>query len=196
MDEYPKSVKLKDGTNTNLRVMADNNLNDVIEFFQSIPDEDRLYLRMDTKNPENVTRRFGKINYDNMFPILAVIDNKIIGIATLYRAEFGWMRNLGEIRVVIAKNYQRKGLATILTRELFFQALKKKLYKIQAELMDTQLSAIAAFERLGFRKEATLHKHVTDIKGVRRDLVIMTLDVEELWYLMEDYIKTPDFRIH
>jgi RimJ/RimL family protein N-acetyltransferase len=106
------------------------------------------------------------------------------------------MRNLGEIRVVISKKYQRKGLATILTKELFFQALNRKLYKLQAELMDTQLSAITAFERLGFRKEANLKKHVTDINGIRRDLIIMTLDVEDLWYLMEDYIKTPDFRIH
>ena len=196
MEEYPKSVKLKDGTKILLRIMKDEDIDDVIEFFQSIPDEDRLYLRSDTKDPETVKLRFGKLDYDTRFPILAVKDNNIIGMATLFRAEFGWMRNLGEIRVVISKKYQRQGLATILTRELFFQALKKKLYKIQAELMDTQLSAMAAFEKLGFRKEATFKKHVTDIKGVRRDLIIMTLDVEELWYLMEDYIKTPDFRIH
>lgn len=196
MEEYPKSVKLKDGTKVVLKVMTGDDLDNLINFFQAVPDEDRLYLRSDTKNPETVKRRFGKLNYDTMCPILSIIDGKIIGIATLFRPEFGWMRNLGEIRVVIAKKFQRKGLATILTRELFFLALKKKLYKIQAELMDTQLSAMAAFERLGFHKEATLKKHVTDIKGIRRDLVIMTLDVEELWYLMEDYIKTPDFRIH
>ena len=80
--------------------------------------------------------------------------------------------------------------------ELFFHALSKKLYKIEVELMDTQASAMAAAERLGFRKEATLHKHVTDVRGIRRDLVIMTLDVEDLWYLMEDHIKTRDFRLH
>jgi len=196
MEEFPKTIKLKDGSKVLLHVMTDNDLENVIEFFQAIPDEDRLYLRSDTKNPETVKRRFGNLNYDTMFPVLALMDGQIVGIATLYRAAFGWMRNLGEIRVVIAKKYQRKGLATVLTRELFFQALKRKLYKIQAELMDNQSSAIAAFERLGFRKEATLKKHVTDNGGIRRDLVIMTLDVEDLWYLMEDYVKTPDFRIH
>ena len=196
MEDYPKNFKLKDDTKVVLRIMTENDLDGVIGFFQNVPDEDRLYLRMDTKNPENVKRRFGRLNYDAMFPLLALVNTKIIGIATLYRAEFGWMRNLGEIRVVIAKEFQRKGLATILTREIFFQALKRKLYKIQAELMDTQDSAVFAFERLGFRREATLHKHVTDIKGIRRDLIIMTLDVEDLWYLMEDYVKTPDFRIH
>jgi len=196
VETYPKSIELEDGKIINLSIMTDDDLEEVMGFFQSLPEKDRLYLRSDTANPENVRRRFGNPDYENMFPILARIDNRMIGIATLYRAAFGWMRNLGEVRVCISQEYQQKGLATILTRELFFQALKKKLYKLQAELMDTQASAISAFEKLGFRKEATLRKQVTDITGVRRDLVIMSLDVEELWYLMEDHIKTPDFRIH
>ena len=196
MSDYPKSVQLKDGTIASLHVMLESDIDDVINFFQCIPDEDRQYLRLDIRNPENVRYRFGKLDYDVKYPLLVKIEDNIIGMATLFRSEFGWMRHLGEIRVVICKDYQRKGLATVLTRELFFQALKRKLHKIQAELMDTQLSAMAAFERLGFRKEATLKKHVTDIKGIRRDLVIMTLDVEDLWYLIDDYVKTPDFRIH
>jgi RimJ/RimL family protein N-acetyltransferase len=196
METFPKAVTLKDGAKLTLKIMDESDIDDVIDFFQGIHDDDRLYLRMDTSNPENVKRRFGKVNYDIMFPIMAVTDDRIVGISTLYRASFGWRRNLGELRVVIDRKFQRRGLATVLTKELFFQALKNKLYKIQAELMDNQHSAIAAFERLGFRREATLKRHVTDNDGKRQDLIIMTLDVEELWYLMEDYVKTPDFRIH
>jgi len=194
--EYPKTVELKDGSKATLRVMTDDDLEDVIAFFQSLSEEDRLYLRSDTSNPENVKRRFGNLNYENVFPMVVIVEGGIVGIATLFRAEFGWMRNLGEIRVVINSGYQRKGLARILIRELFFQALSKKLYKIQIELMDTQVSAKIAAERMGFHQEAVLRKHVTDINGVRRDLVIMSLDVEELWYLLEDHITTPDFRLH
>jgi len=51
------------------------------------------------------------------------------------------------------------------------------------------LSAIAAFEHMGFKKEAVLHKHVTDINGERHNLVIMSLDIKDLWYLMEDFIQ-------
>lgn len=195
MDKYPKSKELKDGTEITLKIMTDDDLEAVIAFFQSLPEKDRLYLRYDTKNPENVRRRFGNLNYDNMFPILVFIEEEIVGIATLFRAEFGWMRNLGEIRVVITSAFQRKGVARILIRELFFVALSKQLYKIQFEFMDTQESARIAAEHMGFHKEATLRKHVTDINGVRRDLIIMSLDVEEMWYLMEDYVKSPDFRI-
>jgi RimJ/RimL family protein N-acetyltransferase len=196
MDDYPKTIELKDGKKVTLQVMTNDDLEAVIAFFQSLPEEDRLYLRSDTGNPENVRRRFGNLNYENMFPILVMFEGEIAGIATLFRAGFGWMRNLGEIRVVIAPSFQRKGLARILIRELFFQALNKNLYKLQLEFMDTQESARIAAEHMGFHKEAILRKHVTDINGIRRDLIIMTLDVEDMWYLMEDHVKTPDFRIH
>jgi RimJ/RimL family protein N-acetyltransferase len=53
--------------------------------------------------------------------------------------------------------------------------------------MEDQKSAIKAFERMGFKKEATLRKHVTDIEGKRRNLVIMSQDIEELWNTLEDF---------
>jgi len=196
MAEYPKTVKLKDETQITLRLMVDDDLDALLEFYRSIPESDRLFLRTDVTNKKNVEWRFGNLDYDSVFPILALVDDKIIGIATLFRAEFGWKRNLGEVRVLIAPDYQRKGLATIFIRELFFHALTVKIYKLKAEMIETQESAIAAFERLGFRKEATLKKHVTDVRGRCRDLVLMTLDIEDFWYLLEDFVESRDFRIH
>lgn len=196
MANFSKTVKLKDDTNVLLRLMVESDLDQLCEFYRSIPESDRLFLRIDVTDRNNVERRFGRLNYDIVYPILALVDNRIIGIATLFRAEFGWKRNLGEVRVLIAPEYQRRGLATIFIRELFFHALKAKIYKLQAEMIDNQESAIAAFERLGFREEARLKKHVTDIRGRRRDLVIMTLDIEDFWYLIEDFVESRDFRIH
>jgi len=196
MAEYPKTVKLKDDTKAILRLMVNEDLDSLYEFYKTIPESDRLFLRVDVTDRKQVERRFGNLNYDFVYPVLALVDDKIVGIATLFRAEFGWKRNLGEVRVLIAPDYQRKGLATIFIRELFFHALKAKIYKLKAEMIETQESAMAAFERLGFRKEATLKKHVTDIRGRRRDLVLMTLDIEDFWYLIEDFVEGRDFRIH
>lgn len=195
MGDYPKNIELTDGIMVTLELLTDNDLDRLIMFFQHLPEKDRLYLRSDITDPENVRRRFGNPDYDNMFPIIARVNGDIMGIATIFRASFGWMRNLGEVRICIAPEFQKRGLSTLLVRELFFQALKMGIYKLQAELMDTQKSAITAFNHLGFKQEALLPKHVTDIKGVRRDLVIMTLDVEDLWATQEDFVKSPDFRI-
>ncbi len=196
MEEYPKKVNLKNGKEVTLRLMKDDDIDDLVKFYRSIPEKDRLFLRTDVTDRKNVVRRFGNPNYDYVYPILAFNKEKIVGIGTLFRAEFGWRRHLGEVRVVISPDFQRKGLASVFVREIFFRALKAKIYKLQAEMAETQESAMAAFERMGFRKEAILKKHVTDLRGRRRDLIIMTLDVEDFWYLMEDFVERHEFRMH
>ena len=52
--------------------------------------------------------------------------------------------------------------------------------------MEDQTSAAAAFERIGFHKEAVLNKHVTDIKDNRKNLIIMGLDIQDMWHILED----------
>ena len=189
MDEYPKEISLKSGQNLTLRLLKEDDIETLVQFFQELPEEDRMYLRIDVMKRENIVRRFGTLNYDKVYPVIALDRDRIAAIGSLWRAEFGWMRNLGEIRVVVARDYQRKGLCTILTREIFFHALTTDLYKIQAELMEDQVAAFNAFERLGFKKETVLRKHVTDINGNRTNLVLMSLDIQEMWYLMEDFVK-------
>jgi len=189
MDEYPKEVSLKNSQSLTIRLLNEDDIETLVQFFQSLPEEDRMYLRSDVMKRENIVRRFGTLNYNKVYPVIALDQDRIVAIGSLWRAEFGWMRNLGEIRIVVSRDYQRKGLCTILTREIFFHALTTNLYKIQAELMEDQVAALNAFERLGFKKETVLRKHVTDTNGKRANLVLMSLDIQEMWYLMEDFVK-------
>ena len=189
MEKYPKEIHLKSGEIIVLNPLQDDEMEKLVYFFQSLPIDERMYLRSDVKQRENIIKRFGTLNYNIRFPLLAQYNDKIIAIGSMYRAEFGWTRNLGEIRVVVSPDFQRKGLCTILVKEMFFHAISTDLYKIQAEIMENQESAIAAFEHMGFKKEAILQKHVTDINGERHNLVIMSLDIKDLWYLMEDFIQ-------
>lgn len=189
MEKYPKEVALKSGETIVVNPLQDDEMEKLILFFQSLPIEERMYLRSDVSQRENIVKRFGTLNYNIRFPILASFNENIVAIGSMYRAEFGWTRNLGEIRVVISPEFQKKGLCTVLVKELFFYAIATDLYKIQAEIMENQSSAIAAFEHMGFKREALLHKHVTDINGERHNLVMMSLDIKELWYLMEDFIQ-------
>ena len=193
MEKYPKKIILKNGDSIILRLMEHTDLESLITFFQSLPEHDRMYLRSDVMKRDNIIRRFGTINYDYMYPVLALSKNKIIAIGTLFRARFGWMRNLGEVRCVVSPPYQLKGLCSILVQEIFLHAVSTDLTKLQAEIMEEQNSATKAFERMGFKKEAVLHNHVTDIYGKRRNLVIMSLDIEELWYILEDHTQGKSY---
>ena len=143
MEKYPKEVKLKSNETVTLRLFEPDDLETLIRFYQSLPESDRMFLRIDVMNRQNIIRRYGNPNYDYIYPVIAMDDHQIIGEGTLFRAEFGWMRHTGELRCVVSEKYKRKGLCTILVRELFLHAVSTDLYKIQAAVMEEQKSAIA-----------------------------------------------------
>jgi L-amino acid N-acyltransferase YncA len=91
--------------------------------------------------------------------------------------------------MVIAEDWRGKGLGTILARELFEQAMKRGIEKITVQIAADQKNAIKIFEKLGFIKEATLSKHVTDAEGKKHDLIIMSNNIEMLWERVEEAIK-------
>jgi RimJ/RimL family protein N-acetyltransferase len=189
MEKYPKTVKLKNNKEVIIRHFKEEDMDMLINFFQALPLKQRMYLRIDVMKKQNILRRYGNIDHDRMYPVIALDNNKIIAEGTIFRFEFGWKRKLGEIRVVVAEDYQRLGLGSVLTRELFLYAVTTDLVKVQAEVMDTQEAALAAFKRIGFKEEAVLKKHVTDRKDNRRDLIIMTLDIEDMWRVMDDFVQ-------
>ncbi|TLM98568.1 GNAT family N-acetyltransferase, partial [bacterium] len=90
--------------------------------------------------------------------------------------------HVGEIRMVVARPFQRSGLGTALARSLVRRAVSVGLDKLVAEVVDNQIGAKRAFEKLGFHQEAVLKGHVKDIHGIKRDLVILANDVSPIFY--------------
>ena len=101
---------------------------------------------------------------------------------------------MAEIRCVVSREFQQKGLGTILMHELVAHAHKEGVHKITAKMMDSQVSAQNAFRKLGFRKEYELKDFVVDISGKSHNLVIMVNDVSALWKTMEDLLVYSDMR--
>ena len=64
MGDYPKEVTLKSGDRILLRLLEEDDLESLVEYFRSLPPGDRMYLRTDVAKKENILRRFGDINYD------------------------------------------------------------------------------------------------------------------------------------
>ena len=193
--EYPKTVTLRDGLPVIFRPMDKTDEKELLNFFCTIGPEERHYLKEDVTNP-NVIRRWAEtLNYDHVIPMLAVYDGKIIGDATLHRTRFGWSQHVGEIRLVTHPAYRRKGLGSLLAREIFFLALKLKLDKVVAQMMEEQQSAVQVFSRLGFQQEAVLKDYVTDIQGEKHDLIIMSQSIVEFWHRIQDLIA-ESVKIH
>jgi len=188
LGDYPKDGKLKDGQKVTLRPMVKEDEKALLTFFQGLPAEDQFFLKDDVTNPEVIHTWAENINYEQVIPILAVCDDRIVGDATLHRDKFGWSIHVGEIRIVTSPEFRKKGLGRVLAREIFFLALMLRLDKLVAQMAEEQEGALRVFGALGFEKEALLKNHVKDIRGEKHNLIIMSQEVASFWRKIQDLI--------
>jgi len=160
----------------------------LIRFFQSLPREDRFYLR-DNVTDENLIEKWVRdLDYNQIIPILAFKDEEVVGDATLHRSRHYWTRHVGSIRIVTAPHIRRKGLGIILAREIFRLAISLKLDKIVFMLAENQKSAMNITRKLGFHQEAVLKGHIMDPQGQRQNMIIMSQDVPTFFQKIQDQI--------
>lgn len=178
LDRYPQEVKLEDGAPLILRAMNRQDERALIDFFDDLREEDRLYMRNDVTNSRVIREWFGTLNYNRVFPLLAVHEKRIVANATLHRKPFGWMRHLGEVRIVVSPDFRKRGLARIMFNELIKSAAEAGLEKLTAELAVTQKGASEMFRKVGFKDEAVLKNYIRDARDETHDLLVMTLDVK------------------
>jgi RimJ/RimL family protein N-acetyltransferase len=189
-----KKVKLKDGTEVIIRPITIDDVDKSFEFFKSLPEEDRAYLRVDVTKREVVERRIVDMDFRNVRRIVAVYNDKIVADAALEIGTHGWEKHIGELRIVIAKDFQRKGLGILLANELYSFATREEVEEMIVRIMKPQKGARKIFEKLGFREDVTLKNYVKDIKGERRDLVIFRCNLKDLWQELEDYFHEIDHK--
>jgi len=184
--EFPKQIRLRDGTPVTLRPLAPADETALLEFFRRLSPEDRQFLRDDVLQSNTIRAWCREPDYDRVLPILAESAGRIIGDATLHRRPLRWMRHVGEIRVATDPFFRRRGLASALAREIFYLALQAGLDKMVAEVAADQVAATKVFEKLGFRREARLTGHIIDLQGRKHDLLILSTDIPALMEKMEE----------
>jgi L-amino acid N-acyltransferase YncA len=59
-------------------------------------------------------------------------------------------------------------------------------------MMASQTAALRIFQKLGFRHEVVLREYVKDMKGNRKDLVLMRCRLEDLWQKYEESVRETD----
>ena len=191
---YPRTIVLKSGEEVQLKLMHPEDKDALLEFFKNLPQEDKLFLKEDVTDPKVIQRWIDEMDYTKVLPVLAWYGDRIVGDSTLHMEKYGWSRHVGEIRVVVASDFQRKGLGKAMVKNLVAHAIDFGLDKIIAMVMEGQYSAQKAFERLGFVKEAVLKNHVKDLEGNKRDLIILANDVSHIWNRMEELVSDFDPR--
>ena len=187
IDSFPVNITIRDGRQVLIREMTPDDAPVMLDFFQALPLEDRLFLRNDVTRPVVVGRFV--LNEDHVRAIVAEHGGRVVGSATLQREPYGWMTHVGEIRVVLAHDFQRHGLGTAMIGMLVKRAPSAGIEKMVAMVMQGDVGAERAMERLGFHKEATLRRHVRDVRGKARDLHVLVNDVSHIWERMEALVE-------
>lgn len=179
--DYPKSIKLKDGTEITIRPMERGDVDDLFGLFERVPKEDKLFLKEDVTDRRVIEGWARDLDYSRVLPLVALESGTIVADATLHRRPQGWTSHVGKVRVVVDRVFREKGLASRLVQELINISENAGLEKIVVEVMDTQETAKKAFERLGFKEEAKLSNYVKDLSGKRHDIAILVHEITPMW---------------
>jgi len=189
-----KAEKLKDGREVTIRRLALYDLDRLMSFYQKLPLEDRKYLKFDVTNRNVVARRLKRIETGDDIRVIALLNDEIIASGALELSGEQWSKHQGEIRVIIARDFQHEGLGTLIIRELYFIAIQNNVETIVARMMRPQVNAQKIFRKLGFREEMLLPDFVKDIEGAPQDMIIMTCSVKNLWKELDHLFSESDWQ--
>lgn len=195
-DVLGHTLTLKDGRKITVRRMRPDDVERSYAFFCALPAEDRMYLRTDVTRRELVERRTREVDNGRVERIVAVHDDEIVADGALELQGHGWGNNVAEVRLIVARGWQRLGLGTTVARELFHLASRHRVDRIVVRLMRPQVGAHRIFKRLGFHEEFLIPEHVRDQSGEWQDLIIMRCPLDELWRDLEDRLETADWQRH
>jgi L-amino acid N-acyltransferase YncA len=189
-----ETVELRDGTKVLIRPMKGKDLPVAASFFRGLPKEDRAFLRRDVYRKEVVAELIAEIKAGKAKRLVAEHGGKIVAEGALELEGHSWKRHVGELRIVVGRKFQRKGLGMLMARSLYRLAAAEKIEELVVRMMRPQIAARKIFRRLGFHQETLLTEYVKDLEGRRQDLVVMRCDLEGLWRELEDYFDHSDWR--
>jgi len=163
LEEYPKKITLPDGAALILRPMTRDDQYGLYNFFISLTEEDRRFLRNDVTDRKLIENWARNLDYETVLPILAESDGKIVANATLHYQTFGWGRHVAELRITIAPEFRGRKLGSMLIKEIAELAAKSHVKKLLARIVTAREPLIMAFNRAGFVQVAVLKDYVQDV---------------------------------
>ncbi|MEX0683174.1 MAG: GNAT family N-acetyltransferase [Dehalococcoidia bacterium] len=173
---YPWTTAIN-GVDVTFRLMTPEDRDEILSFARALPLEDLMFLRNDITQPAAVDAWMSYLKSGRTISLVAEVEGKIAGYASIHMNDATWTRHVGEMRVLIGRESRGLGLGKRLTNEAFGIAKDLKLRKVTAQMASDQRSARGVFEHLGFRPEALLADHVMTRDGQTHDLLIMSYDV-------------------
>lgn len=177
LERYPKTAKLKDGSQVVVRPLRSTDEKSFHQFFIEVPDPERILFKHRVTELKVIRDWCRHIDYGKILPLLAWDGTKIVADASLHQTLGGWKRHVGRISIVVHPKHRSRGLAGLLVSELIELARQSGLEKLEAEFLGEQAAARRVFAELGFQELLSLKDYVKDMQAIAHDYVLMGRDL-------------------
>ena len=149
-----QQLTLKDGTRITIRPIRPEDAEIEQAFVRRLSDESRYYRFMDSMRElsPQMLEHFTRVDYDRHLALIAVVQNEgaetQIGVA---RYVAGEDRRSCEFAIVIADDWQQKGLGGELMRALMSAARGAGIRTMEGEVLASNNRMLQFVARLGFK---------------------------------------------
>lgn len=171
---YRQVVTMRDGARVLLRPMVPSDRQALLDFFVPVSVDDRRYMRHNVSDAELVASWAENIDYEKVFPLVALVGERIVGECTLHFKK-GPHRHRAELRIFLAKDFKRRGLGSKLIQANIEQARKHNIYLVEVEVVSDQVEVVKAFQKVGFETACTFEDYFMLPDGGLRDVVHLIL---------------------
>lgn len=171
---FRQVVTLRDGARVLLRPLTLEDRQLLLDFFLPVSQEDRRYMRHNINDPQVVNGWVDNLDYEKVFPLLALVGDRIVGEATLHFND-GPARHRAELRIFLAKDFRRRGLGNRLIQGVVEHARKRSLYLLEVQIISDQVHVIKSMQKAGFQHVCTFENHYMLPDGELRDVTYLAL---------------------
>lgn len=194
-NQYPMTRTIKDRGEVTLRPLVEADEDHLLTFYRALPEETRLRLKQDNTNRAILRRFLENLGLGRMITLGAFDpEGAVVAEVTLRLQHHGWLRHVGEIRYCVSPDWSPTALPELLLMQIVEIAATQGLDKIVYLVLDDQQRLRKLLESLGFKAEAELSDHATDLHGKKHSVIIMSNLIAELWRQMEDMILLQEDR--
>ncbi len=171
--------KAKDGREVILRTPKWEDLNDLMEYINSLVDEGAEIARDHKVTREEeadwLGRKLALLEKGEELSLVAEVDGKVVANSEITKLR-GYSRHVGGLGISIKKGYRDIGIGTEMLKTLIAQAKKMDLKILTLSVFSTNKRAIHVYKKVGF-KETGRRPEFFYKNGKYTDDVIMAKEI-------------------
>ncbi len=177
-----KEIKLKNGKTAILRSPIKEDAQAMIDYLNIIGGESDFItfgkneFSMSVEAEQDYIERINSMN--NSKNVLIIIENEIVGIASITSVQKERMKHNGTLGISLRKKYWGIGLGSEIMAYLIDWAKSNKITKkINLLVREDNIRGVKLYEKFGFEKEGLLKKDIC-VNGIYYNTIAMGLYID------------------